>query len=331
MGRAEEDLHDQLLQRIAHHYFVGGMLQSDIAAVEHLSRPSVSRLLTEARERGVVQFRIGPPVDRVPELETELQRRAPLHACIVSTGKPRALYANSSRLGYVAARYLESQLSHVRLLGVASSRSLSGVVESMVQAHRRDLTVIDLLGCLPGGRADRGRRTGSASVDGGGPNTARLIAAWLGASFRALPAPFVHKTASSLEAALSAAVVRETLELGPHSELALVGVGSMKRFDGTGAYSPIPVKELDELETRGAVGHLCGHFLREDGSVLEPSGGPFLLGIAADALRQIPQRLAVAAGWNKVRPIAAAIRGGLISELVTDQATAASLVRLLHP
>ncbi|BAS12034.1 deoxyribonucleoside regulator [Arthrobacter sp. Hiyo8] len=131
------------------------MLQSDIAAVEHLSRPSVSRLLTEARERGVVQFRIGPPVDRVPELETELQRRAPLHACIVSTGKPRALYANSSRLGYVAARYLESQLSHVRLLGVASSRSLSGVVESMVQAHRRDLTVIDLLGCLPGGRADR--------------------------------------------------------------------------------------------------------------------------------------------------------------------------------
>ena len=307
------------------------MLQSDIAATEHLSPPSVSRLLTEARERGVVQFRIGPPVDRVLELERELQRLAPLHTCIVSTGKPRALYGNLSRLGYVAARYLESQLTHVQLLGVASSRSLSNVVESMVEVRRRELTVVDLLGCLPGGRTDSGRSTGGRKKDGGGPNTAELIAGRLDASFRALPAPFVYKTATSLEAALNSGLVREAMELGPHCELALVGVGSMRRFDGTGAYSPIPVKELHELEARGAVGHLCGHFLREDGSVVEPSGGPFLLGIGADKLRQVPQRLAVAAGQYKVRPIAAAFRGGLISELVTDQATAVSLVRLLQP
>lgn len=78
MGRAEEDLHDALLERVASRYFVDGMLQNQIAAVEHLSRPSVSRLLAEARARGVVQFRAGPPVDRVRELETELRRRTGL-------------------------------------------------------------------------------------------------------------------------------------------------------------------------------------------------------------------------------------------------------------
>ena len=62
VGRAEEDLHDQLLGRVARSYFVDGMLQSDIAEAEHLSRPSVS---------------------------------------LVAAGKPRALYGNSSRLGYV--------------------------------------------------------------------------------------------------------------------------------------------------------------------------------------------------------------------------------------
>ena len=126
MGQAEEDLHDGLLERVARRYFLDGMLQNDIAAVEHLSRPSVSRLLAEARARGVVQFRVGPPVDRVRELETELRRRTGLHRCVVATNKPRALYGTSSRLGYVAARYLESQLAGVGLLGVASSRSLSG-------------------------------------------------------------------------------------------------------------------------------------------------------------------------------------------------------------
>jgi deoxyribonucleoside regulator len=54
------------------------------------------------------------------------------------------------------------------------------------------------------------------------------------------------------------------------------------------------------------------------------------LGIGAAELSQIPQRTAVAVGRHKVAPIAAAISGGMISELVvTDHATAAELVQLL--
>lgn len=224
MGRAEEDLHDELLGRVARRYFVDGMLQNDIAAAEHLSRPSVSRLLTEARARGVVQFRIGPPVDRVRALETQLRRQTGLRRCVVATSKPRALYGTSGRLGYVAARYLESQLAATRLLGVASSRSLSSVVDSLAAAHRPDLTVIDLLGCplgsRPGGAGNAGE--GGRLADGSGPNTAQLIATRLGASFRPLAAPFVYRSATALDAALDSEPVRETLALGQRCEVALV-------------------------------------------------------------------------------------------------------------
>lgn len=350
MGRTEEDLHDELLQRVARRYFVDGMVQDQIASVEHLSRPSVSRLLTEARVRGVVQFTIGPPVDRVPDLEAELQRLTPLDRCAVAMNKPRALYGNSSRLGYVAARYLEARLQQVSLLGVASSRSLFCVADSMAAGHRPDLTVVDLLGC-PGGRAQRpvvdgGRPAGgkgdpsrsirrespdSGKLPGGtGANTAELIAERLSASFKPVPAPFVHGSKASRDAALGSAVVRSSLELGPRCDLALVGVGSMQRFDGTGLYSPVPLRELQRLAGHGAVGHVCGHFLKADGTVMEPANGPFILGIEAGGLRQIPQRIAVAAGRYKVRPLAAAIRGGLVTELVTDQDTAASLVQLFR-
>jgi deoxyribonucleoside regulator len=330
VGRAEEDLHDELLARVARSYFVDGMRQNDIAAAEHLSRPSVSRLLAEARSRGVVQFRIGPPVDRVQELETELRRRTGLRRCLVAAGKPRALYGNSSRLGYVAARYLESRLSGPRLLGVASSRSLSSVPDSMAAAHRPDLTVVDLLGCLPGGRPVGSGKAGEAGrpADGSGPNTAQLIAVRLGASFRALPAPFVYRSGSARDAALDSEEVRESLELGQRCDVALVGIGSMQRFDGTGVYSPVPAEELAGLASQGAVGHLCGHFLRADGSLIDAGNAPFLLGIGADELRHIPQRIAVAAGRHKVAPIAAAIMGGMISELVTDNTTAAALLAL---
>lgn len=337
MGRAEEDLHDELLERVARRYFMDGMLQNDIAAAEHLSRPSVSRLLAEARARGVVQFKIGPPVDRIRELEVEVRRRTALRRCVVAANKPRALYGPSSRLGYVASRYLESQLSSPRLLGVASSRSLSSVADSMASGHRLDLTVVDLLGCRPGGRpGEAGRAVDGTSDsrrpghDGSGPNTAQLIAARLGAEFRALPARFVYKSAADRDAALNSERVRRSLDLGQRCGLALVGVGSMRRFDGTGVYSPVTVRELDVLAGQGAVGHLCGHFLRADGSLVETGNAPFLLGIGADDLRRIPQRIAVAAGAHKVAPIAAAISGGMISELVTDHTTAAELLQLLR-
>jgi DNA-binding transcriptional regulator LsrR (DeoR family) len=222
VGRAEEDLHDELLERVARSYFVGGTLQNDIAAAEHLSPPSVSRLLAEARTRGVVQFRIGPRsaapywVRRPPPLSQRLAERPP--------SRPDSVWTQ--------------------------------------------------------------------------------------------------------DAAMESKMVQDSLELGRRCDVALVGVGSMQRFPGTGVYSPVHARELDELAGQGAAGHLCGHFLRADGSLLEAKEGPFLLGIGADELRQIPQRIAVAAGRHKVAPIAAAISDGMISELVTDHATAAELIQL---
>ena len=103
----------------------------------------------------------------------------------------------------------------------------------------------------------------------------------------------------------------------------------MQRFDGTGVYSPVPAQELARLEQHGAVGHLCGRFLRMDGSPVEPGIAPLVLGIGADELPSVAQRIAVAAGPHKVVPIAAAISGGMISELVTDHTTAAALLSLL--
>lgn len=318
MGRMEEDLHDDLLIRIAGRYFIDGMSQHDIAEAEHLSRPSVSRLLSEARSRGVVQFKVGRPVDRSHGLEAAMLRAFPLRDCVVATGKPRALYGAPNRTGYVAARHLESQLPTVQQLGVASSRSLSDLAAAIAPASRPDLTVIDLLGCP----------TNDKSGEDNGAHTARLMAERLGAAFHGLPGAFVHRSESGRSAALESPRVREALRLGPLSDLAIVGVGSMERFDGTGVYSPVSRHELARLAENGAVGHLCGHFLRADGSTVQDQTVPVVLGIGAEELRQIPRRIAVATGEHKVAPIAAAIRGGYVAELITDEATASALLLL---
>ena len=100
VGRAEEDLHDQLLGRVARSYFVDGMLQS-------------SRNWKRNYDGGRVSAGAWWP----PE-------------------NPRALYGNSSRLGYVAARYLESRLSGLRLTGGMISELVTSDVSHFVRSGR---------------------------------------------------------------------------------------------------------------------------------------------------------------------------------------------------
>ncbi|WP_125615924.1 sugar-binding transcriptional regulator [Specibacter cremeus] len=308
--------HDLLVQRVAHRYYIGGANQGEIAGAENLSRASVSRLLAEAKRRGVVQIHIGPPVDRMPALEKTMRERFDLVDCVIAMDRPRSLYAKNNRLGYVAARYLESHLDGVRQLGVAASRTLSSVAKALGPGSNPELTVIDLLAC-----PSRLDRSGDERIHVG-----EHIAQQLGAGFIPLPANFMFRDPALRDRAMAIPEVGESLALGVQSDLALLGLGSMQRFDGTGTYSPLSPSALAELESRGAAAHLCGHFFDADGRPMASELSERLIGITLPDLLRIPRRLMVTAGPAKVVPLAAAIRGRYVNELVTEEATARALL-----
>jgi deoxyribonucleoside regulator len=308
--------HDLLVQQVAHLYYMSGATQLEIASSQNLSRATVSRLLAEAKRRGVVQIRIGPPVDRMPDLEATVRAKFRLDECVISMDRPRSLYEKNNRLGYVAARYLETHLDGVRQLGVAASRTLSSVAKSISPGGHEDLTVIDLLAC-----PSRLDRSGDERIHVG-----EHICAQLGGNFVPLPANFLYRDPAARAKALESPEVAHGLALGKRSDLALLGLGSMTRFDGTGTYSPVSPGALAELEAAGAAAHLCGHFFDHAGREVPSEVTDRLIGITLNDLLEIPRRMMVTAGPAKVVPLAAAIRGGFVNELVTDESTARELL-----
>ncbi|MFZ3481379.1 winged helix-turn-helix transcriptional regulator [Bifidobacterium adolescentis] len=56
-------------------YYDEGLNQSQIAGEVGYSRSSVSRMLTEARETGIVQITIGHPLQRLQSLEENLRNK----------------------------------------------------------------------------------------------------------------------------------------------------------------------------------------------------------------------------------------------------------------
>src|SRR5690606_41256575 len=68
----EESRQVDLLVKAAELYYEFGMTQEEVAAHLNVSRPTVSRLLRQARERGIVRIAVVNPKSRAGELERRL-------------------------------------------------------------------------------------------------------------------------------------------------------------------------------------------------------------------------------------------------------------------
>ncbi|QHC56626.1 dihydroxyacetone kinase [Rathayibacter tanaceti] len=301
---------DLLLHRIATLYWVEGLTQSEIGERLSFGRVSVSRMLDEARSRGVVRISVGPPEDRVAPLERELARRFALSDVRVAVSLPRGAAADEARLGRVAARLLTERLPPGATLAVASSRSVLPTAQA-VGGLATGVRVVEALGYHSRAAPEH--------------SAAAVLAA--GAAFTPLPAPFVSRSAARAEEARRRPAVRDALALARRSDAALLGLGSTAHFDGTGAVAPVSEALLEQARAAGAAGHALGQFFDRAGRPVASALDELRVGLALDELRAIPLRILVAHGSTKAEAIAAAATGGIASALVTDEATAEELLR----
>ena len=138
----------QLLATIADMYYVEGRSQADIARQTGYSRSAVSRLLTEAREQGVVEIRINHPLRRSADLEQALTARYPLRACFVAQrgqlDYPRML----QMLGRLGAAYLSEHMLPDSVLGISWGTAIFEVGQALRQRYWPNLQVVQMVGAI---------------------------------------------------------------------------------------------------------------------------------------------------------------------------------------
>ncbi|MCL5045990.1 MAG: sugar-binding transcriptional regulator, partial [Actinobacteria bacterium] len=81
----------RLMVKTAKLYYLEGLNQEAIAIRFRTSRPTVSRLLAQARESGLVSITIHEPQGQYPDLEGRLEKRFNLtEAIVVESGESEA-------------------------------------------------------------------------------------------------------------------------------------------------------------------------------------------------------------------------------------------------
>jgi deoxyribonucleoside regulator len=220
-----------------------------------------------------------------------------------------------------SAKLLGSWFDSGMVMGIAWGTTLEAVSRHLTHKATRGSAVVQLNG------AANNRTSG---VD----YTSSLISTF-GSAFDAamhyFPVPAFFDFPETKAAMWRERSVRRVLEVQGLADIALFSVGAIAGAIPSHVYAAgyLDDDDVRTLEAEGVVGDVCTVFLRADGSYRDVVLNARATGPTPDELHRIPRRVCVVAGDKKVVPLLAALRSGVVTDLVVDEVTALGLLGLV--
>ncbi|WP_049575065.1 sugar-binding transcriptional regulator [Streptomyces sp. SBT349] len=307
---------EALLYQVATLYYERNLTQEQIGSQLHFTRWKVGRMLSEAREAGIVRIEVVHPTTRMHDLEERLTSRFGLRdAVVVARARAETDEELRARVAEAGADYLSRLRPSPSLLGVSWGRTLDHLARALTPGWAHGVHVVQINGGL-----SRSRRPSSAQ------DMASRIAHQGHGTVTVLPAPAIVEQETTRRVLENDAAVAEVLDLASSADTALFspgGIGSDSVLVGSG-YLDAP--DLRRLAHAGAVGDVAGRFIDASGQIVDPDLDARTLGMPLDELRRRPVSVAVVSGVAKHAVCAAVVTSGLCNTLVTDDHTAHHLL-----
>ncbi|QYH36983.1 sugar-binding transcriptional regulator [Salinibacterium sp. M195] len=299
-------------------YYLQDIKMDTIANHLHMSRSSVSRLLRDARESGLVEITLRPTPTRGPGLGKKIEACFGVETHVVPVAD---LADEAERLDQVAratAKIVTGWFDSDMIMGVAWGTTLAAISKYLGKKPTRGSAIVQL--------------NGAANVRTSGVEYAGNLIANFGDAFDAqvhlFPVPAFFDYAETRNAMWSERSIVRVLEYQRRADIALFSIGAIAGEVPSHVYSAgyLEAGDVETLDSEGIVGDVCTIFLREDGTYEDLSMNARATGPTPAELRTIPRRICGVAGDNKVVPLLAALRAGVITDLVIDEQTATKLV-----
>lgn len=299
---------DDNLRLAARLYYVEGLGQGDVARFVGVSQTKVSRLLTLARERGIVRISVEDYDPRHAMLESRLCRELGLQkAIVVKTSEALEKGDIRRAVGHFSAAFVEPLIPSKSIVAIAGGRTLRELAEQLPEVPSKMLSVVQAMGSVD-----------SSLHPFDAQEIARLMARRLGGTFYSLNAPAYVSDKGTRDSLLALSQMKGIFHHLGRAQVALVGLGTLENsvFIERGALSP---SQIAELRRKGCVGEICGRFFDERGAECQTPLREQVVSCSFEQLRRIPLSLGVVSGRDRAAAIRAAIKGRLINGLVVDE------------
>ncbi|MGI6027969.1 MAG: sugar-binding transcriptional regulator [Candidatus Heteroscillospira sp.] len=301
------------LRRLAHvarRYYLEDWKQSDIARELGVSRPLISRMLSEARQLGVVEINIHEPGSTSDALLERLGLSSSVRGgVLVEDGEDDE--ATNQRLSEGAVELLR-QIG-TRRLGVGWGHLIGQLVNWLEENPRTNSTVTDI--CPLVGNASIPARNYQSNEN------VRLMAQQLGAAPHFLYLPALPESLEEKEVLCSTEVYRQIEQEWARMDTALVNIGN---YPSSPDFASL-VRYGSQLQRQHTCGRMLVYYFNEEGTVIQ-SEQDFAIQIPIDSLKSCPNIIGVCSANTSVKALRGALRSGFFSYIVARAAIVKALL-----
>lgn len=295
-------------------YYIAGNTQEEIAAKLNVSRQAVQRSIALALSEKLIKFRLDHPLTECIALAETLRDKFELLLCEVVPSDAGSS-GTFNGIGVCAATHLETYLvaKTPTILAFTSGRTLRAMVDQLPSMNQPQHKIVSIIGNMSHyGRA-------------GHYEVVMHLSDRVGSQVYPVPTPVVATSIEERELLQTQRSFIAVKALAEQAKATFVGIGEIAWNGPLHQDGFINDDELTELIELGAVGEIAGWAYDDRGVLLQEGTNSR---VASVPLEQPASRLiiGVAGGVKKAEAILAALRGKLITGLITDVAAAQAIL-----
>ncbi|QKK27812.1 sugar-binding transcriptional regulator [Rhizobium hidalgonense] len=321
------DSEEALMVRAAWFYYVGGLNQEQTAGRLGVTRARVNKMLSEARDSGLVSISIDHQRVGMLPFEDHLRITYGLDFCIstpafgfkdtkdadIDVRKQIAFRA----VGVAAANHLKSLLSESAsvTIGTGWGRTIEQMTLQLAGVRAPHARFISIMGSLTANSAYNPFEVVHA------------LARRTGGEGYFLPVPFIADSVEDRKVLLSQRSVVKAMEIARSASVCFISAGELTEESLLRRQGMISRAELESLRRCGAVGDTNGIFFDCEGKQVDHDLNRRTIALGFDELMKIPVILLIA-GQEKSAAARGLLKSGVVNGLVIDGDAAEALVAL---
>ncbi|MBX7300321.1 sugar-binding transcriptional regulator [Clostridium chauvoei] len=304
----------ELSVEVARLYYQLNYSQQQIASRLGISRPTISRLLKYAKEKGYININIIDPFSDLDKLACKLKERYALSDVRIVLSSNNEYESILESISKEAAEYLEENIKDGDIIGVGAGTTMNKIGKELTYKNTKEIKVVQLQGLVTNLEVNK--------------YEAEIVSAFAKA-FQAipkyLPLPGFFDNNNIKQMVEKDCHIQNTLEMGTKANIAIFTVGNVDENGVLFNLDYLSEKEKLILKQK-SVGDVCLRFFDEDGKICDEEINNRTMSISLDSLKEKEKSILVAGGEHKVQAIKGVLKGKISNILITDQYTAKKLL-----
>lgn len=293
-----------LMSEVATLYYKKNLTQQEIAETLHLSRQTVSKLLSDAIEEKIVEIIIHDPEKDCKELEEQICAAFGIRSCVVCSVSGRNESVHRLMTVRAAVDYLLPIIQKGdQKIALSWGRTIQELIQNLPKLSTTRNTVFPLFGAT-----DNEKSYFSSN------ELARKMADKLDATPKCAWFPYLADSDGESALLRQLDYYKQMKEMWNTADLAILGIGNTEILDIFGktfGYSDFHSQ---------AIGDVATHFFDKSGRFVNLYRNTLCASV--DNIRNAKESIAIACGKDKAEAIAGALRTNMIDTLITDEYTA---------